>query len=118
MDKEYVELVGKTMLVVIVMLALIAAAVKMQIKKCAKELDDSKVTQSPTGRKGEIVKDPKEQKLIEAQDEADRKWCEADRKRDEAYLKRDEADRKWDEANRELREYRKSKAQQGGKAGE
>ena len=76
MDKEYVELVGKTMLVVIVMLALIAAAVKMQIWKCAKELDDSKVTQSPIGRKGGGMMDAKEQELIEARDEADRKLRE------------------------------------------
>ena len=41
--------------------------------------------------------DPKEQKLIDACDEAHREW--------------DEIDREWDEANRELREYRKSKAQ-------
>lgn len=44
MDREYVKLVVKTMLAVVVLLALIAglaAAVGMQIEKCAKELDDS-----------------------------------------------------------------------------
>jgi len=121
MNKEYGELVGKTMLAVIVLLALIAgiaAAVGMQIEKCAKELDDSKVTQSPTGRKGEVVMDPKEQKLMDARDEADRKWDEADRKKVEAYREWAEADIKRDETFRKLRKYRESKAQQGGKVGE
>ena len=45
------------------------------------------------------MKDPKEQELIDARDEADRKWAEACFKRDKAY--------------RELRKYQVSKAQQG-----
>ena len=68
------------------------------------------------------MKDAKELELIEARDEAyskwiedDHKWDEACRKRSEAYLKRCEADLKRDEADRKLREYRKSKAQQGGR---
>jgi len=55
--------------------------------------------------------DTKEQKLIDACDEAHREWDEIDREWVEAYRKRCKADRKWDEANRELRKYRKSKAQ-------
>ena len=46
----------------------------------------------------------KEQKLIEARDEARRK-------RDEAYRKWDEADSKLVEAHRKLRKYRDSNAQ-------
>ena len=74
--------------------------------------------------------DAKEQELIEARDEADRKWDEASLEMTETYRKRCEEDRemaeasrKWDEADRELVEadrklwkYRKSKAQPGGKA--
>ena len=74
----------------------------MQIEKCAKELDDSKVTQSPTGRKGGGMMGTKEQKLIEARDEADRNW-------DEAYRKWAEADIKRDETFRKLRKYQESK---------
>ena len=48
--------------------------------------------------------DAKEQELIEALDEADRKWDEVDREWDEASCK-------WAEASRQLREYRESKAQ-------
>ena len=62
--------------------------------------------------------DPKEQKLIKARDEADRKWDEADRKKVEAYREWAEADIKRDETFRKLRKYRESKAQQGEKAGE
>ena len=59
--------------------------------------------------------DAKEQELTEAWDEAVRKWDEAYRNED--YRKRCEADREWVETYRKLRKYRKSKAQQGGKAG-
>ena len=48
------------------------------------------------------MKDPKEQELIEA--------------RDEAYRKLVEANLKWDEAYRKLWKYRESKAQQDEKA--
>jgi len=48
------------------------------------------------------MKDPKEQKLIDARAEADRNWAEAHRK--------------CREACRKLRKYRESKAQQCGKA--
>ena len=44
MDKEYAKLLGKTMLAVIVLCALIAtlaAVVGRQVEKCAKELDDN-----------------------------------------------------------------------------
>jgi len=62
--------------------------------------------------------DTKEQKLIDARDEAHREWDKADCEWDKADCKRCKADHKWDEADRELREYRESEAQQGGKAGE
>ena len=65
------------------------------------------------------MKDPKEQKLIEARDEASLKLVEAHRKWVDA--KRDEwveAHREWVEAERKLRKYQESKAQQGGQAGE
>ena len=79
----------------------------------------------------EDMSDAKEQKLIEARAEADRKLAEVCRKRDEAYRKvaevcrkvaevcrkRDEAYRKCDKTTRKLREYRASKARQSGKAG-
>jgi len=65
---------------------------------------DSKVTQSPAGQKGGGIMDPKELELINALAEAYRNCVEADRK--------------WAEAYRELQKYQKSKAQQGGKAGE
>ena len=61
--------------------------------------------------------DAKEQKLIEACVEASRNCVEADLDRVETCLKRDEADIKRAETFRKLREYRKSKAQRGGKAG-
>jgi len=64
------------------------------------------------------MKDAKEQELIEARDEAGRKWDETDRKWVETDRKRDEAYRKWVEAHRKLREYRDSNAQQGGEVGE
>ena len=54
--------------------------------------------------------DAKEQELIEALDEADRKWDEANREMAVAYRKRCEADRKWDKAYSWLRKYRESKA--------
>ena len=50
--------------------------------------------------------DAKEQELVEALDETDRKWDEVDREWDEASCK-------WAEASRQLREYRESNAQQG-----
>ena len=83
--------------------------------------------------------DAKEQELIDAGDEANRKWnedyrnCveadrklhEADRKRDEVHREMVEAYHKWGEASREmdkayckLWKYQKSKAQQGGKVEE
>ena len=55
------------------------------------------------------MKDPKEQELIEALDETDRKWDEVDREWDEASCK-------WAEADRKLWKYRVIKAQQGRRA--
>ena len=70
------------------------------------------------------MKDPKEQELIEALDEAHRQWGEAYREWVETgyklwkYREWDEAYRKWDKAGYKLWKYRVSKVQQGGKAGE
>jgi len=64
------------------------------------------------------MKDPEEQKLIEARDEASRKSVEAYRKRVEADREWVEEYRKSVEASRKLRKYQESKAQQGGKARE
>ena len=68
--------------------------------------------------------DAKEQKLIEARDEASRKWAAADlnceeasREMAEAYRKRGKAYREMVETNRKLRKYRDSKAHQGAKVG-
>jgi len=70
--------------------------------------------------------DPKEQEFFKAQDEAYRKrnetyhkWIGAERGEwIEAHREFFEADRNCGAAIRKLREYRKSKAQQGGKVGE
>ena len=70
---------------------------------------DSKVTQSPTGLKGGVIMDPKEQKLIKARTKASLKCDEASLKCDEAHCKWDEAHRKWAEAHRKLWEYQESK---------
>jgi len=54
--------------------------------------------------------DAKEQKMIEARDEAKRKWVEAARINAEANRKQHAAYRKWDELARAVRDHHESKA--------
>ena len=66
-----------------------------------------------TTKKGGVIMDAKEQKLIDALTKANRKWDEENRKWDEANRKWDEANRKWDEAHRKLWEYQREQEQKG-----